>query len=321
MCAMKNGWQRLKPLQQLNEQQINEIMRAAFPTKKVRKFILLSGGLANTNYCCLFDDNSKILLRIYTRDKNACLLEKKIHQLLKNNLPIPEILHLDNSQKIIPHPFVIMQWHEGISLRQAIDQKLKGLPPIFFKLGTYLQVLQKHSFSQIGTLDEKLNVKPFFSGKNNPFLTYIYQCLQTDSIQGAIENSLLKKIHVYLNKNEYLYPKIYRNIHLSHGDYNPANILICPKSLDITAILDWEFSFAGSLYCDIGNMLRDEHVFPQQCVYQFVAGVQNGKQKLDQNWQKMCKLIDLTNLIAFLSSPSCVTRKTDALALITQTVK
>jgi aminoglycoside phosphotransferase (APT) family kinase protein len=43
---------------------------------------------------------------------------------------------------------------------------------------------------------------------------------------------------------------------LVHSDFNPKNLLVDPDTLEVTGLLDWEFSHAGHPYTDLGNLLR-----------------------------------------------------------------
>ena len=45
---------------------------------------------------------------------------------------------------------------------------------------------------------------------------------------------------------------------LVHSDLNPKNLLVDPDTLEVTAVLDWEFSHAGHPWTDLGNLLRFE---------------------------------------------------------------
>jgi aminoglycoside phosphotransferase (APT) family kinase protein len=45
---------------------------------------------------------------------------------------------------------------------------------------------------------------------------------------------------------------------LVHSDFNPKNLLVDPDSLEVTGLLDWEYSHAGHPYTDLGNLLRFE---------------------------------------------------------------
>ncbi|GAB3033782.1 hypothetical protein GCM10011376_30140 [Nocardioides flavus (ex Wang et al. 2016)] len=47
---------------------------------------------------------------------------------------------------------------------------------------------------------------------------------------------------------------------LAHGDLNPKNVLVDPRTLEVTAVLDWEYAHAGHPWTDLGNLLRfDRH--------------------------------------------------------------
>ena len=43
---------------------------------------------------------------------------------------------------------------------------------------------------------------------------------------------------------------------LVHSDLNPKNLLLDPDTLEVTAVLDWEYAHAGHPYADLGNLLR-----------------------------------------------------------------
>lgn len=45
---------------------------------------------------------------------------------------------------------------------------------------------------------------------------------------------------------------------LVHGDLNPKNVLVDPATLEVTAVLDWEYAHAGHPWTDLGNLLRFE---------------------------------------------------------------
>jgi aminoglycoside phosphotransferase (APT) family kinase protein len=77
------------------------------------------------------------------------------------------------------------------------------------------------------------------------------------------------------------HPAVNAEASLVHGDFNSPNIFVRHErgSWRVAAILDWEFAFAGSILCDIGNMLRYER--PTQSRYEphFSRGL------LDEGWR------------------------------------
>ena len=47
---------------------------------------------------------------------------------------------------------------------------------------------------------------------------------------------------------------------LVHSDANPKNLLVDPATLEVVAVLDWEFAHSGHPHTDLGNMVRlDRH--------------------------------------------------------------
>ena len=57
---------------------------------------------------------------------------------------------------------------------------------------------------------------------------------------------------------------------LVHADLNPKNLLVDPRSLEVTGVVDWEHAHSGLPWSDLGNLLRFERD-PQ-----FVDGVLDG---------------------------------------------
>jgi aminoglycoside phosphotransferase (APT) family kinase protein len=43
---------------------------------------------------------------------------------------------------------------------------------------------------------------------------------------------------------------------LVHSDLNPKNLLLDPETLELAAVLDWEYAHAGHPFTDLGNLLR-----------------------------------------------------------------
>ncbi len=45
---------------------------------------------------------------------------------------------------------------------------------------------------------------------------------------------------------------------LVHSDLNPKNLLVDPETLEVRALVDWEYAHAGHPFTDLGNVLRFE---------------------------------------------------------------
>ena len=81
---------------------------------------------------------------------------------------------------------------------------------------------------------------------------------------------------------------------LVHSDLNPKNVLVDPDSLNIVAVLDWEFSHSGSPYTDLGNLLR----FDRDEAY--VDGVLRGYTELRSRADEAVELARSADLVGLV---------------------
>ena len=90
---------------------------------------------------------------------------------------------------------------------------------------------------------------------------------------------------------------------LVHADFDPANILVAKTGNDwqITGILDWEFSFSGSVLCDVANILRYAHQMPAVFEEEFLHGLKQGGINLPEYWAITADLLNLFSLLDCLA--------------------
>jgi aminoglycoside phosphotransferase (APT) family kinase protein len=86
---------------------------------------------------------------------------------------------------------------------------------------------------------------------------------------------------------------------LGHCDYNGSNILA--KDGGISAVLDWEFAFAGTPATDFGNLMRNH---PETDFQDAVAhGYADAGGFLPDNWRHLARTADLGSWADFLMRP------------------
>jgi hypothetical protein len=69
----------------------------------------------------------------------------------------------------------------------------------------------------------------------------------------------------------------------------------------VAAILDWEFAFAASTFCDIGNMLRYERPGNPRYEPHFSRGLADGGWDAPGDWFLRARLADLPALCELLA--------------------
>ena len=95
--VFKIDWEKSQTQHKLPDNLPQKMIELAFPNEKVILLDLIAGGCANINYKVEFKANKKpVILRIHLRDKKSGYLEKNIANLLKEELPVPQIQYIGN---------------------------------------------------------------------------------------------------------------------------------------------------------------------------------------------------------------------------------
>ena len=95
---------------------------------------------------------------------------------------------------------------------------------------------------------------------------------------------------------------------LVHADANPKNILVTRQrgGWRVDAMLDWEFSFAGCPYADVGNMLRFAGGYPAGFADGFLAGFAGSQPDgaaLPGDWLYLGRVFDMFALSDLVTRP------------------
>ena len=290
----KANWEKTSVTHTVQAEEIKAIVGVAYPTKKLISYELLVGGCSNLNFKIQLDDEDHpLLLRIYLRDKNVAYIEQKITTLLKPNLPVPLVYYVG---ELRGYSFAMEEFIHGIPLRDLLlSHTPHDLSAIMNDVGTLLSKIASYQCPRAGFFDKELNV-PF----DAPFdiLTFAQQCLNHKTVLTILTSKMISKTHNILEKNSHLLPHENEK-HLVHGDFDPANILVdhTHGTWRVTGILDWEFSFSGSILWDVANMLRYAHKMPPAFQNIFIESLEKGGITLPNHWQKTTHLLTLIALL------------------------
>jgi aminoglycoside phosphotransferase (APT) family kinase protein len=294
---LKLHWERFKAHVDLDVRTITRLI-LPYCNNPIKSFSLLSEGCANTNYQVTFqNDRPPVVIRIYIRETSALRREVAIHQLVANTLPVPKYYYVDDSCQLYPYAYSIIEWVDGVLMREIILRKNEQIiNACVFEAGQYLDVLRQIKFDQGGFFDKELTVRPF--AQEEKYLPFMLNSLQDKVVKESLGPSLLDAVGTLVEKNALLLPNG-NNANLTHGDYDPANIMVKNKkgAWKIVAILDWEFSFSGTYLLDMGLMLRYSHKLPACYEKNFIAGIESNGHRLPNAWKKQAKLMDLLCLL------------------------
>ena len=320
---LKAQWERGHNSVEIDMPQLRKIV-SSYSKSKIVSMEMLTNGCGNTNYKINFFDHGPIVLRLYVRDTTALLRELSIYKKLQNKVPVPIMEYYDLSCAELPYPFALISFIDGILLRDLIfSGEETSICDTVYQAGMYLNELRKIEFSRSGFLNENLQVTPFSENEN--YAQLIQDLLTDEKIAQILGNELLIRLRDLVDENSDLLLSI-NDINLTHGDYDPSNILVdrIGAKWQVTGILDWEFTFAGHSLFDIGTFLRFSHRLPTYFKASFIAGYEKNSEPLPNDWEKKSKLLDTLNLLTILQAKNLAIRpavKKDIMNLINNTLQ
>lgn len=294
----KANWEKTSVTHQLPEGVAEKMVQLAYPNKKLISLELIAGGCANLNIKIqLSDETHPMILRIYLRNKDAAYVEQKLAALLKETVPVPQTHYVGVFEN---YHFAITEYMPGISLRDLVlGDAPHDINAIMYEVGTILSKITTHEFPQAGFFDKELNIIPH--SPTDDYLIFAKNCLRHETLISVLTPDIISKISQVLDQYGHLFPNK-TDKHLVHGDFDPANILVSESNgvWKVSGVLDWEFSFSGSVLCDVANMLRYAHKTPSEFQYAFLNGLTSGGIILPEDWRITINLLNIVSLLECL---------------------
>lgn len=260
---------------------------------------LLSGGFSNTNARVTFEDGAVALFRHRARDLKILSIEAAVMEHASSVVATPRVLSRGRD-------WTLLEWIDGERVDALLeDSRLQNQwPSIAAACGAALAKIHTLQMPACGFFDERLEVEEALAGAGTGILDYIEQCCAHSRVSARLA-SLAADIRAHVCKHEQRFHSLDQTITLVHSDYNTKNMLAARDTTGawkITAVLDWEFAFAGSPMMDLGNFLRFEHERPEAVAAAFVDSYERERgAPLHPEWRIDARLMDLASMLSFLT--------------------
>ena len=291
----KADWEKTTANYSLAASTVTGIVALAYPGKRLISWKIISDGCANINIKIQLEgDEAPLILRIYLRDKDAAGREQSLASLLLPATPVPHVLKVGDYQG---YRFAITDFIPGITLRDLLlSDDPHDVGAIMFNVGAMLAKIGTHEFPAAGFFDQDLKIITPLSQQY--YSQYSKDLLHNKIVIERLGDTTVTNINLLFDKYAHLFPTEHER-HLVHADFDPANILVTKIGNDwqISGILDWEFSFSGSVLCDIANMLRYAHEMPTIYEKEFLHGLKSCGIELPENWRITVELLNLLSLL------------------------
>ncbi|KIL40944.1 aminoglycoside phosphotransferase [Gordoniibacillus kamchatkensis] len=323
---MKENWERAEAPVTLELPEIAELVAPLFRGKRVTAAERIGIGLSNSNYKLELEGmREPYVLRLYRGDENVAAKERDIARLLRGTVPVPDILYADWSRTRYKSPWAVVEWREGALLRDVIRSgNAEQIASAAASAGAVLARIHSYRFPAPGFFGPNLSIAHPFAMDADNFLSFMEHSLFEAQSGVWLGEELKQAVWSMCRRCSPLISQREEPPVLVHSDFNGLNILVrCDSSgCSVSAVLDWEFAFAGSGLVDIANMLRYE---PRDSALErhFIRAYIEHGGTLPSNWRLLSKLDDLIALCDMLNGSMAQTpnRINDLRRLIAATVQ
>jgi aminoglycoside phosphotransferase (APT) family kinase protein len=257
----------------------------------------------------------KMILKICVgerEDKFSLKKEGRIHQILQEiGIPVPKVIEVDDSRKIIPLEFMMCSYLKGENL-DKIWEKLpkREQEEISEKMGEILGKIHNIKFDKCGVLKADGIDNPSFSfkklGKGVKLNSSSYYILggTLHDLCGLVVNKnfnrgLLNKIFDYLVKNQRL-AESKEKFSLIHGDFIPGNIKVIKVrgKWEICGVLDFEYAASMPKEYDFIKLHRSGFFEKEHLKKGLLKGYLR-YQKIPKNFEEIVKFMRICRDIPF----------------------
>lgn len=292
----------------LTEKQIAGIVSRALPGHVMKSCEPVTGGVINMLYRLRLDGlNDALVLRVFTRDRDACRKEVDLHQLVSGRVPVPEILYANPDGEADVGPYVLMRWVEGLTYRQLKSRHdERTIAEAAWSMGATLACLQSFTFPRPGPILPGLAIgAPFVDGPD-PIPMMIEGWLDSAVLARRLDASEREGIREFIWNRAAELAGFNGDRCLVHSDFGSPNVILKQSrgKWAVAALLDWEFAFSGCSLCDVGHALRYERWSRPQMEPHFSTGFRENGGVLPENWREISRAMDLTALVEMLTRPA-----------------
>jgi Ser/Thr protein kinase RdoA (MazF antagonist) len=223
-------------------------------------------------------------------------MEKEIHALIDGKVLTPNLIYADETHE--PFPYAIFQFIDGRHISEVSREHKKTLS---YELGQTLASIHAFKFQEAGLFGEGIIIaKPFDAG-SSPYFEEAFSVLSKGKYAPTrLGDKLSDEMLTFMKKNQDFFPKVEKNICLTHSDFKPVNLLYNKGKI---FVLDWEFAHAGIGILDFAILLRHHDQFPLD-LDALIRGYSDSGGVLPYEWLRSAFITDFVNIIQMLEAPT-----------------
>jgi aminoglycoside phosphotransferase (APT) family kinase protein len=270
-------------------ERIRRAIEAALPNQTLASFELLQGGASNLNYLLRFHGaHPPAVLRICTRDPQACEKELAILRSAFSLIAVPEIIHACpfGNEHIGPH--MIYRFAEGITFQELKRRRN--------------QTDTAQAAYAIGAALATVRTVP---SHNAPPRIVSEHFLSSALLEQRIGAPLAERLRAFISGWLPWLNSLNQERALVHGDFNNRNTIVQQQHgrWAVSGILDWELASVGSPLWDAARFICYEHRAQPCREPHFSRGFCDAGGSLPKDWTTTARVINLFTAAESLARP------------------
>ncbi len=261
---------RIFPLIDVSRERLQTLVGA--PIAGVERVV---GGLTNTIHKVRLRGGGTLAVKHYAGGVDSFGAELATLTLLHGTLPVPDVVHADETA-----PVIVYKWIDGITLEGLRKSGTReAFASIAEPLGRLLAWLARTDATEAFEL--------------TPILERCYEQLTAGRARARLGPPLADAIRKGLEAAE---PTLtWGTVCLSHGDLGARNLLVQQADGDrwrISGVIDWESTTTGSPLADLGSLFRHAHRYEASWIEAFERGYREADGELPDGWLRIARLLD-----------------------------
>ncbi len=195
------------------------------------------------------------VVRIHARDPRRAEVDAALLRLVRGLVPVPDVLEVRRGGHATDTPAVLVTaWVDGERGDLVVpDLHGRARATLGERVGALVATLGGMPMPAFGEFtDGRLTIEPWDLPDGLPGL--VAEHAEALAHWSDDERAGLAEVAEHAQA---LLDTVRRHC-LVHSDLNPKNWLVDPDTLEVAALLDWEFAHAGHPFTDLGNALRFE---------------------------------------------------------------
>lgn len=261
----------------------------------------ITAGMSTSNYI-VETINEKYLLKVYPKNNDHSDIEIAAYKHAQNIIKVPQVLHFDNSKTIIDNTYAILQYIDGLTLREYVSKNKGFSNTVAYKIGGMLALLHRKEYACTALLNVDLCIKNQITQFENQYEFFL------DGLPGKhLSEKVKRDLGHFIDANSPLIRRICEKNVLCHGDFIPSNILI--DVYGTPWFIDFEYCFSVPCYYDIGKLFRTRDNYSEYIDEKMKSAFAEGynamsQRTLPEDWYKLSKIADISVMLALINRES-----------------